>query len=260
MSEEKNRLNLIQKIAKVQADIPTEIKKEGYNKFQDYHYVTEAQIKQLIRHPLAMQGVIIIPKYEITKEWSENGKKGGVNHYTSVLGTFELTDGDTSVFGSMPGTGMDSGEKSIYKAETGAQKNYLMQLFMVSTGDDPERDDSLAGQNRNQNSNSNNYRNNNYRSKNNNQQSNNKNQSNSRKQNVTQINNKMFDQVRAKIREAADIYHLSSDDISVTLKNKFNYTDLNKISNVLAAQILTYLSKAIRDERKKQSVHASNNN
>jgi ERF superfamily. len=257
MSEEKNRLNLIQKIAKVQADIPTEIKKEGYNKFQDYHYVTEAQIKQLIRQPLAMQGVIIIPKYEITKEWSENGKKGGVNHYTSVLGTFELTDGDTSVFGSMPGTGMDSGEKSIYKAETGAQKNYLMQLFMVSTGDDPERDDTPANQNKNQYQNNNNYRGNNNRSNYQNNSNNRKsNYQNNRQNNQsnTKINNQMFDQVRSKIRETAGIWNISTDDVSVTLKKKFSYTDLNQITNVVASQIVGYLNNAIKEAKTKQTV------
>lgn len=256
------QLNLVQKIAKVQAGLPPEIKKEGYNAKQGFHYVTEAQVKKLIRNPLAILGVIIVPKYEVTNEWTETTRKGGQMHYASVLGTFELRDGNESIMGSMPGTGMDMADKAVYKAETGAQKNYLMQLFMISTGDDPERDDMPSGQSKNQYSNSNNYHNSNYRSRNNNAQSNNVNRANGnsqRKQNVTQINNKMFDQVRAKIREAADIYRLSSDDISVTLKNKFNYTDLNKISNVLAAQILTYLSNAIRDERKKQSINASNN-
>jgi len=44
--------------------------------------------------------------------------------------------------GSMPGIGMDTGDKAIYKAETGAQKNFLMQLFLMSTGDDPEHDNN----------------------------------------------------------------------------------------------------------------------
>ncbi|GEO63012.1 ERF family protein [Companilactobacillus nantensis] len=255
------QLNLVQKIAQVQAGLPPEIKKEGYNAKQGFHYVTEAQVKKLVRNPLAVLGVIIVPKYEVTNEWTETTKKGGQMHYASVQGTFELRDGNESIIGSMLGTGMDMSDKAIYKAETGAQKNYLMQLFMISTGDDPERDDTPNGQSKNQYSNNNNYRNTGYRSSNQRQPSNRNqyNGNNQRKQAETQINNKMFDQVRDKIREAAGIYRLTSDDISVTLKNKFHYTDLNQITNVLAAQILTYLSKAIRDERKKQSVSASNN-
>lgn len=266
MTENQNeQLNLVQKIAKVQAGLPPEIKKEGYNAKQGFHYVTEAQVKKLIRHPLAILGVIIVPKYETTNEWTETTKKGGQMHYASVLGTFELRDGNESIIGSMPGTGMDMADKAIYKAETGAQKNYLMQLFMISTGDDPERDDSLADQNRNQYSNSNNYRGSNNRSNNqnyqprNNYQNNNNRKSNyqNNKQNNqsnTKINNQMFDQVRSKIRETAEVWNISSDDISVTLKKKFSYTDLNQITNVVASQIVGYLNNAIKEAKTKQKV------
>lgn len=261
------QLNLVQKIAQVQAGLPPEIKKEGYNAKQGFHYVTEAQVKKLVRNPLAVLGVIIVPKYEVTNEWTETTKKGSQMHYASVQGTFELRDGNESIIGSMPGTGMDMSDKAIYKAETGAQKNYLMQLFMISTGDDPERDDSIQ-QNGNRSSNSNGYRNNNYRSNNQNYQSNNRYQSrnsnnqnrNYQNQSSTQINNQMFDQVRSKIRETADIWNLSTDDISVSLKKKFNYTDLNKITNVVASQIVGYLNKAIKEASQKQNVNTSNNN
>lgn len=38
----------------------------------------------------------------------------------------------------MIGEGMDTGDKAIYKAITGAQKYVLMKTFLIPTGDDPE--------------------------------------------------------------------------------------------------------------------------
>jgi len=272
MADEKNGLNLVQKIAQVQAGLPPEIKKEGHNKFQNYDYVTEAQVKKLIRQPLAQAGVIINPKYETTNEWTEPGKSGGVNHFASVLGKFELTDGFTSLTGTMPGTGIDSGEKAVYKAETGAQKNYLMQLFMISTGDDPERDMAQQRQQQSNNSRSNGYQNNNYRSNNrysgnnynyqNNQKSNsnyqnnnNRSNNNYRPRNNNQnnvnindqvMNDEMFTQVKNKIRNTADVWQMNTDDVSLTLKNKFKYRELNKVTNGVAKQMLAFLNDAIR--------------
>lgn len=39
------------------------------------------------------------------------------------------------------GFGEDSGDKAIYKAITGAIKYFGSENFLVSTGDDPERED-----------------------------------------------------------------------------------------------------------------------
>ena len=227
MTESKaTELNLVQKIAKVQADIG-EVKKEGHNKIQNYDFVTEAQIKKLVRQPLAELGVIINPKFETTNEWNETTKKGAIMHYASVLGTFELKDGTTTITGTMPGTGMDTGDKAVYKAETGTQKNYLMQLFMISTGDDPEQDRVQQP---------NNGRYSNYPSSNGNY-------SNQRGNYNRQVVNKaMINQIVQLINANAETLRVDPQEVYDTVKGRYKFNTLNDISNDVANEILIYLN------------------
>lgn len=139
VSEKNNIANLITKISNVQKELD-KIEKDGHNKNQNYDYVTEAAVKANLQSKLAEQGISIIPSYEILNVWNTKTGRGSNLNFVSVMGKFEITDGIDSIHGSMPGIGMDSGDKAIYKAETGAQKNFLMQTFLMTTGDDPEQD------------------------------------------------------------------------------------------------------------------------
>jgi hypothetical protein len=53
-----------------------------------------------------------------------------------------VLDGDTGEAWECKwlGCGQDAGDKGIYKALTGGYKYFLLQLFMIPTGDDPEKD------------------------------------------------------------------------------------------------------------------------
>lgn len=55
---------------------------------------------------------------------------------------FEIIDNETgySISVKWYGQGMDYGDKAIYKSYTGALKYFLLDTFMISTGDDPEND------------------------------------------------------------------------------------------------------------------------
>lgn len=239
-----DQLNLVQKIAKVQADIG-EVKKEGHNKQQGYDYVSEAQVKKLIRQPLAELGVIIIPSYSIVNEWNDTTRKGTSIHYASVLGSFELTDGNESKIGTMPGTGMDMGDKAVYKAETGAQKNYLMQLFMISTGDDPEQDISQQVQQNNYRSN--NYSNNNYR--NNNARRNIPQNDGIPKLSDQPIKKKKFDQILLMINQVSDYWGIDRQNTYDQIREKYHFNNLNSITNKIADQILIYLGNATKQSK-----------
>lgn len=246
MTDENKELNLIQKIASVQAGFG-EVAKEGHNRIQNYDYVTEAQVKKLIRQPLAKLGVIINPQFEIKNEWNETTKKGGIMHYASVLGIFELTDGNSTIKGQMPGTGMDTGDKAIYKAETGAQKNYLMQLFMLSTGDDPEQEESKQYQGNNYKSNNySNNRNTNYQSRNNQQYVNNRQPS---KLSDQVINQKKFDQILLMINQVANLWGMDKQSVYDQIKKEYPFKTLNNIPNRIADQIIIYLSNALKSTK-----------
>lgn len=130
---------LVRELSKIQKELD-KIEKDGKNDRQGFNYVSESQVKAKLQNKLADHGIMIIPHYEILNTWNGQTNKGNTMNYVSVMGTFKLTNGSEEFIGSMPGIGMDSGDKAIYKAETGAQKNFLMQLFLMSTGDDPEND------------------------------------------------------------------------------------------------------------------------
>lgn len=132
---------LVQELAKIQKELD-KIEKDGKNNRQGFDYVSESQVKSKLQNKLADHGIMIIPHYEILNSWTNQTNNGKTMNYVSVMGSFKLTNGSDEFVGSMPGIGMDSGDKAIYKAETGAQKNFLMQLFLMSTGDDPENDNN----------------------------------------------------------------------------------------------------------------------
>ncbi len=147
MTEDKiQTLNkLVLELTKIQKELD-KIEKDGKNNRQGFDYVSEAQVKSKLQNKLADHGIMIIPHYEIMNSWTSQTSNGKTMNYVSVMGTFKLTNGSDELVGSMPGIGMDSGDKAIYKAETGAQKNFLMQLFLMSTGDDPENDNNWNNQ------------------------------------------------------------------------------------------------------------------
>lgn len=148
MAEEEitaNTTSLVKELLLIQKELD-KIEKDGKNNRQGFEYVSEAQVKAKLQNKLADHGIMIIPHYEVLNTWTNQTNKGNTMNYVSVMGKFKLTNGTEEFIGSMPGIGMDSGDKAIYKAETGAQKNFLMQLFLMSTGDDPENDSNWNNQ------------------------------------------------------------------------------------------------------------------
>lgn len=137
MSESKTP-TLTQKILKAVKKVQSiDITKDGTNDYSNYDYVSEVQMSQL-GHYLADYGVIFMPKIVPVEHWTETNKRGALKNYVLVQGKFTLTDGTDSITGSMPGIGTDATDKAIYKAETGAKKNFLMQFFLVASKDDPD--------------------------------------------------------------------------------------------------------------------------
>lgn len=231
--------SLISKISIVQKGLD-KIEKDGHNKNQNYDYVTEAAVKANLQSKLAEQGISIVPNYEILNIWSSKTNKGGNVNFVSVMGKFEITDGIDSIHGSMPGVGMDSGDKAIYKAETGAQKNFLMQTFLMTTGDDPEQD-----WNNNQQSQPQNF----------NQQQNNyppveqfnafdnfNNQMKSRQPQVSYANQAKMNQIKTQMQNLADLMKTDPNEIYETVMKQFPNVDYSHMEDSTADQMIIYLN------------------
>jgi hypothetical protein len=117
------------------------IAKNGRNEHHKYDYVTESDMVEALRNELANRGIMMIPF--VDKATTEKTEKGLM---ATVEVSYKVTDGSESVTVRTAGSGYDiPGDKAIYKALTGALKYALRQLFLIPTGDDPERDEKDHG-------------------------------------------------------------------------------------------------------------------
>jgi len=120
------------------------IEKDGFNAFHKYKYVSEAALSGAIRPLLKTHGLVIIPS--VALEPAPYIDEAGVTHmvmeFTLAHESGVVWPEKMRVFCS--GNDRDSkgmhGDKGAYKANTGGYKYFLNRLFMVDTGDDPERD------------------------------------------------------------------------------------------------------------------------
>lgn len=138
-------LSLAEKLAAANADIGP-ISQKGQNRFQHYTFQTEADIKAAVERVCSKYGFIIVPSFQVTKQYERKTKKGDDMYFYDVLGTFTITDGKDKYVGTMPGSGSDTGDKAVQKACTSAQKYFYKQLFNITDKDeDPDATNSKPG-------------------------------------------------------------------------------------------------------------------
>ncbi|MHC5227546.1 ERF family protein [Enterococcus sp. LJL99] len=130
---------LIHKIAEITQEVKR-IPKTGWNDFHKYAYATESDIKQVIREELAKRDLVLFSDIVSHKVDEVLTAKGKTEYRTTIEVIYTLEDAETSetrMFKGV-GTGQDAGDKGVYKAQTGALKYALTNLFQVPTGADPE--------------------------------------------------------------------------------------------------------------------------
>ncbi|MFX3617950.1 MAG: ERF family protein [Sporolactobacillus sp.] len=118
------------------------IKKNGVNNFNHYTYATEADVQDAVRKEMAKRHVFMFPDVVHREIREHENRKGNREYIGTVDIKFTFTDADSgeSIAFTMVGEGEDALDKAFYKAITGTQKYALMKLFMIPTGDDPEKD------------------------------------------------------------------------------------------------------------------------
>jgi hypothetical protein len=138
---EPTRPSLAAKLAKVVMET-TRVEKRGHNDFHGYDYATAADVLDAVRKHLAEQHVIIVPRITGSSVIEKPRENKSPQFITTVEVTYAVIDGESNDMLEIPwrGCGEDSGDKGLYKALTGGYKYLLFQLFMIPTGDDPERD------------------------------------------------------------------------------------------------------------------------
>jgi hypothetical protein len=116
------------------------IQKNGNNDFHHYKYATSADVLEKINTALVKQKVCSIVLPEILQQADVTTTKGNIEHFATVKINIMLLDAESgeSVTISGIGSGQDSGDKAVMKAQTAAIKYAYLLSMAISTGDDPE--------------------------------------------------------------------------------------------------------------------------
>lgn len=133
--------NLRIKLANVMKDCHY-IQKIGKNNFHGYNYVTSADVLDKVNTALLNNGIITTVTPTLIDFREVTTAKGNVDKHATISVMISMIDIESgeSVQISGIGSGQDSGDKAIMKAETAAIKYAYMLSFCIATGDDPEAD------------------------------------------------------------------------------------------------------------------------
>lgn len=145
MTEAKPK-GLVTKLSTIMGELGN-IKKEGFNKAQNYRFVRESDVVAALVPLLAKHHIFLhqtVASHDRSPLYTT--QSGMTMWLTTVFVDFQWIDGDsgeTVPVGTFVGYGADTGDKGVYKALTGAEKYALMKTFLISTGDDPEADEKV---------------------------------------------------------------------------------------------------------------------
>ena len=132
--------NILKKIYLIQKDIDV-IPKEGFNNFNKYNYLMEAQVTTKIKELLDKHQVVFNYSSKVTETKDYQGAKGDTQFLVTVEVIYSFYDVESgeSFCGIACGQGSDKGDKGVYKAITGAIKYVYMKTFNIPTGDNCEK-------------------------------------------------------------------------------------------------------------------------
>lgn len=132
MEEVINKTTLYKKIIKVMSQVER-VPKNGYNQFHKYNYVMESDLVDHVRKFMVDEGLVLFNNF---KSYKVEGDMA-VGEIEFTLACSETGESVTSVIVS---EGMDKGDKKFPKMMASGTKYYLMKMFLIPTGDDPEGD------------------------------------------------------------------------------------------------------------------------
>ncbi len=120
------------------------IRKDKRNAAMGYSYASEAAIKEkvhaeLVRHGVLFQCDVVTFEERIIERVNKDGR-AVVEALAKCQFHYIFEDVETGEKreGTFFGTGVDTADKHLYKAITGAIKYILTTTFLIPTGDDPE--------------------------------------------------------------------------------------------------------------------------
>ncbi len=132
--------NLAAKMIHVMREVEF-IQKNGFNKFYQYKYATEADVAAALSHAMEKHNIFMFSSVldrQCEKYQTRSNKEAFLITVKLQVVFIDADSGETFI-STFFGDGAGSDDKGVYKAITGAQKYALMKTFLVESGDDPER-------------------------------------------------------------------------------------------------------------------------
>lgn len=114
--------------------------KDGANGFHHYRYATAANVLAHVNEALCAHGIAVIDTLPEILSAEGNGKERVVTARVTL--TVADTESDERAVFRGLGSGSDTGDKAVMKAQTAALKYAWLTAFSISTGDDPEADEN----------------------------------------------------------------------------------------------------------------------
>ena len=129
------------KLIKVMHDC-NKVTKDATNDFHRYKYASASAVLEKVNNALVQHKLASLTNTQIVSHKETTTSKGSTEHLVTVQTTITIVDietGETHQISAL-GSGQDSGDKAIAKAQTMALKYAWMMTLNISTGDDPEAD------------------------------------------------------------------------------------------------------------------------
>jgi len=115
------------------------VQKDATNDFQRYRYASAEAVLKKVNASLSSQGVCCASTADmVSHEVIQGAKKATFHAIVKLSLTFRKGSDSVTVEGL--GSGSDTGDKAVMKANTAALKYCLANAFLISWGDDPEAD------------------------------------------------------------------------------------------------------------------------
>lgn len=144
MSDEKT--NLVKKLVAA-CEAVKGVEKRGHNLKQNYNYVKASDVAKAMRKELFKRGVLILSdEKELYVSGTVKTNSGGEMRELTLRVEYVILDSESSerLTVNAFGVAMDTGDKAVYKAKTGALKYFLRGLGLIpDEKSDPEGDEKV---------------------------------------------------------------------------------------------------------------------
>ena len=118
------------------------VAKNGTNDFHKYKYATATDVLEKVNTSLTKHGLASVVTPNLLSMQQVTTAKGNIEQLATVEVSVTLIDAESGESLTLKGlgSGQDSSDKAVAKAQTMALKYTYMASLAIATGDDPEAD------------------------------------------------------------------------------------------------------------------------